>query len=80
MIIRDAPRQPHPDFLRLVVVQGTFFVVAVPTLVRALALTPRLLRFTPTLPPILADGLVTRIPLDVTRNFGLRTEMSFLAM
>jgi len=45
--------------------------------VRRLALTPLLLMFRPALRPILARGLVMRMPFEVMRTLGLRMVMSF---
>ena len=49
-----------------------FRVLAVPSLVRTLALAPLLLMFTPAFPPMCADGRVTLTPFEVILNFGLR--------
>lgn len=44
----------------------------VPTPVRTLALTPLLLTLRPAAPPIRAEGLVMRTPLEVMRSLGRR--------
>jgi len=47
-----------------------FFELTVPYLVRVLKLTPLLLKLTPDLPPILAEGLVSLSPFFVSLSFG----------
>jgi hypothetical protein len=70
--IKTSKMLPHPSRRENRPVDRPRLVLAVPSLLLELKLTPLLLILTPDLPPILALGFVIRTPLVVRRTLGFR--------